>query len=250
MEHSRGDAFDARDGGSPLPAGAGLASPAISSTERRRQIQNDALALFAAKSPRAVTIRELARVCQVSPNTVYGWFGDIDGLYRQSVEDGLKGLVRSIESMSFDSESPRDTIAAFAGWTVRLFESPGHRDLLYIVVRDRADHGWLSTAYRQSVLEPLEARLSKLVRAAGARIQMSLDLDVGEARTLIDRLFADFAMPRLLPRERTLSSREARTLLDEAVARAVGAVREADPIAVSLTAMLVAESRRSSAAAG
>lgn len=251
MEESRGDAFEAcEEESAPFAADADPPAAAMSLIERRRQLQNDALRLFAAKSPRAVTIRELTKACQVSPNTVYGWFGDISGLYRQSVQEGLRALGRSIASLSFDSESPRETIAAFASWTVRLFESSGHRDLLYIVVRDRADHGWLSAAYRQSVLEPLEAKLSKLVRAAGARIQMSLDFDVGEARAFVDRLFADFAMPRLLPRERTLSSREASGLLDEAVSKAVCAIREADPTATTLTALLAAESGRSHAAAG
>lgn len=250
MEHERAEAFDARDEESAtFLADRGLPSGAISWIERRRELQSHALPLFVAKPPRSVTIRELTKACQISPNTVYGWYGDIAGLYRQTVEEEFRALARAIRDVSFDFASPRETVAAFAAWAVGLFESAAHRDLLYIVVRDRADHGWLSPAYRESVLEPLEAKLSRLVRAAGARMEMSLDLDGREARSFIDRLFADFSMPQLLPRERTLSTRDAKALLDETVARAVAAIREADPLAASLTALLAAGSNRGSAAA-
>jgi AcrR family transcriptional regulator len=211
-------------------------------------MQRDALALFAQRPPGAVTLRELTRACQVSPNSVYGWYGDLPGLYRQAVKDEMRALYRDIQAAAFDCASPREAIAAFAEWTARLFTSPRQRNLLYLVVRDRAEHDWLCQTYLKSVLEPLEAKLCRVVRDAGRRMEMTLDIAPGEGRLFIDRLFTEFSMAELLPRERTPSKREAKALLDEVIARAVAAVGEAESVVGSL-AGLIGPGRAASATA-
>jgi AcrR family transcriptional regulator len=250
LDQSKASTFEAFEDQAEAPAGADRRPSHLSPLERRRELQRDALALFAYRPPGAVTIRELTRACQVSPNSVYGWYGDLPGLYRQALKDEMRALSRDIQAATFECASPREAIAAFAEWTAEMLRTPRHRHLLYLVVRDRAEHDWLSPTYLKAVLEPLEAKLSQIVRAAGRRMDMRLEIAPGEGRHFIDRLFAEFSMAELLPRERTPSKREAKAVFDDIVARAVAAVGEAETLAGSLAGLISPGSATSAAKCG
>jgi hypothetical protein len=77
--------------------------------------------------------------------------------------------------------------------------SEKYRQLLYLLLRDRAAHPWIEEIYERRVARPLCRGLERAVQEAGDRIGAAIFFRGNVVRRCLRKLEASLALPRLLP---------------------------------------------------
>lgn len=89
------------------------------------KIRKTALDLLMDKEPEEIGMREIARVCGVTPPTIYYYFADKDQLFTRVKTDCLQQMDKRIVSALHEGSGPKDSmlrgLEAFRDWA---FENP------------------------------------------------------------------------------------------------------------------------------
>jgi len=162
----------------------------------RARIRDEALALFAARGPDAVTVRMVAAVAQVSPALVIRHYGSKDGL-RTAVDEHVLGVFDAIlASVTEWSAEDRPSAGALAGLADAVAarlppDSPVPRYLARLLVEDGPAAAALFTRLHARSRQALDHLVASGAAAPGA------DPDVRAAVLLCNDLAVLLLRPQL-----------------------------------------------------
>lgn len=136
--------------------------------ERRRQIIDSAVALFAKKGFSSTGIREISKACHMTIGNLYHYIGKKEDIMSMALDAGHVGNVAFAEDTSrlLDNMDPAEALAAAISGYYRLVDAT--RDYTNFVYKELRS---LSHSSRQSVLEGQVAVISAFenILNAGSR---------------------------------------------------------------------------------
>jgi hypothetical protein len=173
-----------------------------------------------------VTVRKLAESCGRSfwsvYHSVYRVTATREHLIRRAVLRHASRLVPAKGAAPEPAATISTTIHAWVAHLAEIVAAEEYRQLLYLLLRDRAVHPWIEEIYERQVAGPLCRGLEKAARAAGDRAGVAIFFRENAIRRCLRTLEAAISLPQMLPRADELEpgSRAAlvRTVAAEAMA--------------------------------
>jgi TetR/AcrR family transcriptional repressor of mexJK operon len=102
--------------------------------DRRQQILDAALDLFARKGFKGASIKELAKAAGVSPGLIYWYFQDKEGLFAALLEHQIADAFEHVDEHVTRDMPPAQFLPAFGHFYVDQLEQPGNTALFKMML--------------------------------------------------------------------------------------------------------------------
>ncbi len=177
-----------------------------SSVERREEILNITLSVLAERGYRGASMREIAERAQASKETLYAWFGDKRGLFKELVRWQAKRIdTVLVPHLERDADDAAVVLYAFAVELQRLLLGDRavviNRAAISEAPSDSTLAKVLAVQGRGSIVPKLERYLESLraqgrleFEDAGAAVDALIGLVIGDQQ--VRRLLGVLAMPK------------------------------------------------------
>jgi len=177
------------------------------SAARPGELREAALRLFAERGYAATTIEDIANAARVTVGTVYRYFADKAALMEALVDEAL--------AVPFSTPADDTELREWIGQLWTASRATPHAEVLRILVTEGAHFPGLVERYRETVLEPLTARLARLPELAEPggsvlRARAVLGQVIGASLVAGHPPTVPALIPQLLPLDETLASTTAR----------------------------------------
>jgi AcrR family transcriptional regulator len=176
------------------------------------------------------TTAGVAKASGVGARSILYWYGDGETLYRLAVARQAAALTAPLAEAPPPGAALRAAILDYARRCADLFASDAYRRLAFLLMRDGPSRPWLVARHRQSVIEPVEAGLARVVRLTGG----TAEIRSSGTRAFVARLQRELALPMLLPGEKGPTARELAEIAETAAGLAMKAVYETGTVAAAL----------------
>ena len=190
----------------------------VSNPDLEKEIRDKALELLMVREPEEIGMRELARVCGVTPPTIYYYFKDKDRLFARVKQDCLalmdERMLDAISRGSNPLESLKLGLEAFRDWT---FENP--RIAILIMGRFKPDVDNIDEALQKNYRSmTMAVRIQQKAADAGLVTckdpVLTVSLCVYSLWGVIESCFSKRTCPEYWDRGKELTDASVRMCLD------------------------------------
>ena len=195
-------------------------------TQRRQQIIDGALAVFAEKGFDRATNHEIAEAAGIgSPGLIYHYFGSKADLLHQVVASRAAMLQAIAGDVRLLEMSPRDALRYLGIAFLRTLNDPENLRVLRIVINEAIRHPDLSEAWRRSSSRPFRRALIEYLEA-GMRAGKLRAMDAEAAANCFLGPLVMYALPGMVFDDATLRP-NAKAMLDTVVEIFMGGIETA-----------------------
>jgi AcrR family transcriptional regulator len=141
--------------------------------EKKRAIREAAYALLAEKGYKATSMLEIAKRASASNETLYRWYGNKQGLFREMVEENARDARELVERSLKEGASPFETLRLLGPAILKIVTGPRAIALNRAAAADVHETGLLGptiAASGRNTLAPMIARMLGDAQAGGKAV--------------------------------------------------------------------------------
>lgn len=143
--------------------------------ERRRQILDAAVRVFAEKGHEAIRIQDVADQAGVAYGLVYHYFGTKDALLKTLFDENWAIFADVVESITSSDRSPEDAVRAVLDYAFGALDA--FPDRMKVILLEYGRHARLGAALNHPDVARVLACLERTFRACAAQGAMAPDVD-------------------------------------------------------------------------
>lgn len=185
--------------------------------QRRREIEQAAYEVLAEKGYAGASMLAIAKRAGASNETLYGWYGSKQGLFRALVEENAREVAALLRDSIGQGRDPLETLRRLGPLLLRLLLGDKAVALNRAAAADAAAGGLLGRTLAAAGRETILPLIAEVFAEARARGQVHLDSPEEAAELYISLLVGDLQIRRVTGALERVTEGEIRRRVERAV---------------------------------